>query len=655
MNGLVFQDTAASATVASNRADIACFIGYVNRRRAPVPAGVAAWLAAQGWPALAPAPRANRLLDPARLSAPARSWLLAHGWPALPANLLGLLDASVDLAAIEVKKWIVDQGWPHLRPSLLANLLLDATPVSPTVRAWLLANGWADTRLDGSPGLDLVASGANWLAFTPLTDDAKGWLQANGWRPLDEPVRDDDPLAGLPVPVESFESFDRLFAWAARPAGADGFAPATWLGAAVRSFFTQGGARCLVVAVGEPWAYAEPAAGLPAPAQAAAAAARAARLEKLLPGFGGGPMPSPNDRASWRGIGVLHGLDEAALVAFPDLPEIVADAALPPAGLAPLPPAPEAFVECAPEIAAPADETRQRSSSPACTEDGYQTWFRAASRAAAFLREHRRDVELVLSVPLPAPGASPAGDLLQLLDPGTAGLSRESAGETAGIATAFLQLAYPWITTTGAADLPGGLAPPDGTLLGVAARSIATRGAYRSLGHQALNDVTGFFPALTSRELQLAAPPQGQLALIHRVSLLGPSPDGPRVLSDVTTSLDTAHRPAAVGRLTAALLRTSRHLGDHASFEPSGPSLWRTLEGQLGRLLGNFYSAGALLGASRDEAYSVRCDATTTTANDLDNGRVRVEVRFAPASPIGLITVILSLRESGLSAEGGAV
>jgi phage tail sheath protein FI len=62
-----------------------------------------------------------------------------------------------------------------------------------------------------------------------------------------------------------------------------------------------------------------------------------------------------------------------------------------------------------------------------------------------------------------------------------------------------------------------------------------------------------------------------------------------------------------------------------------------------------------LLGATRDEAYSVRCDATTTTQNDLDQGRVIAEVRFMPAHPVGQITVMLALREGSVAAtEGGA-
>jgi phage tail sheath protein FI len=122
------------------------------------------------------------------------------------------------------------------------------------------------------------------------------------------------------------------------------------------------------------------------------------------------------------------------------------------------------------------------------------------------------------------------------------------------------------------------------------------------------------------------------------------------VLSDVTTSLAVAHRPASIGRLTAAILRAARRLGDTVAFEPSGADLARRIRTQLEQLLADFHAAGALQGLTPGEAYSVRCDETTTTQNDLDNGRVIAEVRFTPSHPVGLIVIILSLREGSVTA-----
>lgn len=494
-----------------------------------------------------------------------------------------------------------------------------------------------------------------------LPDTTKQWLRDQGWCEPGTPISDDDELLNKPVPIESFEDFERLFAWERRPAIEGGFAHPTWLGAAVRAFFSQGGARCLVVRVGDPLAYELPATQQLGEKDVDFVARRqrqrirlADQLELLLPGVRTRVQPSPNNRTGWRGFAALLGLEEAAFACLPDLPELVADAALERAGLSEPAPAPEVFVECGPDISPPEDSVRQISSTPACTAAGFAKWFAAVNFAAQLVCQHRRDVQLLLAVPLAARQKDQPLDTTRALNPSSAGLAA-SLDELQGIATAFLQLAHPWLLTSWSEAMPGGIEPPDGTVAGVLARSIAVSGAHRSIGNEPVRGVLSFVPELSSQETQLNTGSGESLALIDRVTLVGPSPTGVRMLSDVTTSLSPSHRSASVGRLTAAILRAARQLGGTLVFEPSGPELWRKIEGRLDSLLADFYAAGALLGATRRDAWSVRCDETTTTPNDLDNGRVLVEVRFAPAHPIGLITVVLALRDGSVNVTAGAV
>lgn len=668
MLGVLFEEARQVVEVSPNRADIACFIGFINRRREFVPEPVAAWLQRRGWPDLPKALKAdlrlNLLRDP-RQVAPLRQWLLAHGWPNVQQEDVAALRSAVIKAADEAKaaqeaftkaesltrkaenlaelakaveSWLRANGWPTALPAKLTadRSLVDLAdaPGLTYVREWLLANGWPNLELLDSPPGDL-------LVRTPLSPDARAALIAGGWRELGKNVRDDDDLRHKPVVVESFAAFARLFDWENR---AD-TGRSTWMGAAVRSFFAQGGARCFIVRAGDVGAFAPS----PAPeALALAANVQLERLRALIPSHAGGPVSSSSRQEDWRGIEVLRGLEEAALVCLPDLPELVSDATLAPAGLQPLPPVPEEFVECSTVLVPSVESSRILSTSPACREEGYRLWFRAANAAARFVKENRRDVQLILAVPLPAEGSAAGGNLIRRLEePGLAA----SLDETEGIATAFLQLAFPWLGTDGSAALPGELEPPDGVLAGVVARTVASVGAHRSLGRQPLHRVNRFFPPLTARDTQLLTARGDAPALIHRVSLLGQSPNGASLLSDVTTSLDVAHRPASVGRLTAAILRTARRLGEEVVFDTSGAALWRKIETRLTTLLSQFYRAGALQGESPEQAFSVRCDETTMTPNDHDNGRVVAEVKFAPAHPVGLITVTLSLRAGSASAE----
>ena len=52
---------------------------------------------------------------------------------------------------------------------------------------------------------------------------------------------------------------------------------------------------------------------------------------------------------------------------------------------------------------------------------------------------------------------------------------------------------------------------------------------------------------------------------------------------------------------------------------------------------------GALEGASAEQAFFVRCDRTTMTQTDIDNGRLICQVGVAPAKPAEFVIVRIGL------------
>jgi phage tail sheath protein FI len=152
---------------------------------------------------------------------------------------------------------------------------------------------------------------------------------------------------------------------------------------------------------------------------------------------------------------------------------------------------------------------------------------------------------------------------------------------------------------------------------------------------------------LTERRAAAGAPAMTGLALHERVSIFGNTPAGLLLLSDVTTSLDESYRPASVNRLVSLVVRAARIVGEESVFEPSGERLWVELRERLSTLLLQLYRAGALRGANAAEAFSVRCDRSTTSQNDLDAGRVIAEIGIAPTAPIETIRVVLAMDDSG--------
>jgi phage tail sheath protein FI len=260
-------------------------------------------------------------------------------------------------------------------------------------------------------------------------------------------------------------------------------------------------------------------------------------------------------------------------------------------------------------------------------------------------------VHVLAALPVPAPGATAEGDMLGFLTDTT--LLRPLA--EGGVGSAFVQLAYPWHLGLGSGDLPGGVEPPDGVLAGVLARSALARGSHRSVAAQTLMGGVDTLPRLGRTE-QLGRPPAvtGEArTLIERVTLLGPTPRGMRLLSDVTTSADESYRPASVSRIVAALIRACQHTGAAAVFEASGAALWTRVRESIERVLLQLFEEGALHGRSAAQAYRVRCDRSTMNQHDLDNGRVVVEVTASPAAPIEHIVVALAVSNGGQVSVAG--
>ncbi|PMZ77647.1 phage tail sheath C-terminal domain-containing protein, partial [Pseudomonas sp. FW306-02-H05-AB] len=71
----------------------------------------------------------------------------------------------------------------------------------------------------------------------------------------------------------------------------------------------------------------------------------------------------------------------------------------------------------------------------------------------------------------------------------------------------------------------------------------------------------------------------------------------------------------------------------YAVFEPNNERLWANVKQSVEDFLFVQWKNGALLGAKPEEAYFVRCDRTTMSQNDLDNGRLVCLVGVAPVMP----------------------
>jgi uncharacterized protein len=393
------------------------------------------------------------------------------------------------------------------------------------------------------------------------------------------------------------------------------------MGMAVRQFFAMGGREAVVVRMGDPLPYDSPAearrAALVRVAVREPVEAGLSHVEALVALESSllDPVSEPVHR---HGPTHAYGLPGTTFLCLPDLPELIAPrpdfAAVPDA-----PPAQRAaFAECLPPSAPNGQAAVSPYLAPVADAPGWELWAAALERVVGMLRRHERDKFLVAALPRPAVGSTPV----------------------APPASAFLQLAEGWIRARPSRTAPEGLLAPDAPLAGHLARVALERGTFLS---------AAAVPMAGIRDVEARAASGLPTARILR------DRGTIRLSADLTTSDMPQWADGPVSRLMALLLRQAREIGEAIVFEPSGPLLWSRIAGALEGLLAAAQAAGALAGDGPPDSYSVRCDGTTMSQDDIDAGRLIADVAFRPTVPVQRIVVRLPLtRDTGaIAATGG--
>jgi phage tail sheath protein FI len=116
---------------------------------------------------------------------------------------------------------------------------------------------------------------------------------------------------------------------------------------------------------------------------------------------------------------------------------------------------------------------------------------------------------------------------------------------------------------------------------------------------------------------------------------------GSRTVAGFDNSGENDYKYVPVRR-TALFIEESLYRGlQWAVFEPNDEPLWAELSLAAGAFMNNLFRRGAFQGATAREAYFVKCDAETTTQNDINLGIVNVVIGFAPLKPAEFVVITL--------------
>jgi hypothetical protein len=84
-------------------------------------------------------------------------------------------------------------------------------------------------------------------------------------------------------------------------------------------------------------------------------------------------------------------------------------------------------------------------------------------------------------------------------------------------------------------------------------------------------------------------------------------------------------------------------------FEPNSESTWMAVRRNVTAFLTTIWRNGALMGVTPEEAFFVRCDRTTMTEDDINNGRLICLIGIAPVKPAEF--VIFRISQKTLEAQ----
>jgi hypothetical protein len=170
------------------------------------------------------------------------------------------------------------------------------------------------------------------------------------------------------------------------------------------------------------------------------------------------------------------------------------------------------------------------------------------------------------------------------------------------------------------------LLPPSGFVAGIYARNDISRGVHKAPANEVVRGLTRF-EANINKARQDVLNPEGINALRFFEGR------GHRVWGARTMSSDPEWKYVNVIRLFLFLEHSIDRGTQWAVFEPNNSRLWANVRRTIEDFLLTLWRDGALLGAKPEEAFFVRCDRTTMTQNDLDNGRLITLIGVAPVKP----------------------
>lgn len=192
--------------------------------------------------------------------------------------------------------------------------------------------------------------------------------------------------------------------------------------------------------------------------------------------------------------------------------------------------------------------------------------------------------------------------------------------------TKYAALYYPWLVVRDPVAKQDVQCAPSAHMAGLYARVDVERGVHKAPANEVIRGISRLAADVTKREHDMLNP--------RNINVLRFFPGrGHRVWGARCVTSDAAWKYVNVRRLFIYVEESIDEGTQWVVFEPNDEPLWARVRQTITNFLTSTWRSGALQGAKADEAFFVKCDHSTMTQDDIDNGRLICLIGIAPVKP----------------------
>lgn len=201
---------------------------------------------------------------------------------------------------------------------------------------------------------------------------------------------------------------------------------------------------------------------------------------------------------------------------------------------------------------------------------------------------------------------------------------------------------FPFLQSTDPLTGDANTLPPSGFVAGIYARTDTNRGVWKAPAglETIVRNTTGVIESGRMTDMRHGTLNRRGVNCLRSFPGSGTVVFGARTLvgADTNTAFQQ-WKYVPVRRMALFIEQTLYRSLGWVVFEPNDDPLWVAIRTTIENFMLSLFNQGAFQGTTPSQAFQVKCDGTTTTQQDINNGIVNIIVAFAPLKPAEFVII----------------